>query len=106
MINRRQQKRRKMEERKRSKKVHQLMLLLFRMSQEGKRTLVRMKPCRWTLQLLTMTMLPWRLGQLLRRAAVKTVTREMINFSHNMIMIKGSICNTLILSIDISPGCM
>ena len=93
MINRRQQqKRRKMETEKmegRKKKVVAVVqqLPLLRMSQEeeeeeeGRRkTRVRMKPCRWTLQLPMMMMLPWRPGQPLRRAAVKTVTREMINF--------------------------
>ena len=85
MINRRQQQKRrkeKMEEREGSKKeVHQVVLPLFRMSlEEERKTRVRMKPCRWTLQLSMTVMLPRRLGQLLRRAAVKTVTREMIHF--------------------------
>ena len=71
-----------MEEREGSKKdVHQIVLQLFRMSQEeGRKTRVRTKPCRWILQLPMTTVLPRRPGQLLRRAAVKTVTREMINF--------------------------
>ena len=91
MINKRQQqKRRKMETEKmegRKKKVVAVVqqLPLLRMSQkeegEGKRkTRVRMKPCRWTPQLPTTMMLPRQPGQPLRRVAVKTVTREMINF--------------------------
>ena len=89
MINRRQQQKRrkieteKMEGRKKVVAVVQ-QLPLLRMSQEeeeGRRkTRVRMKPCRWTLQLPMTMMLPQRLSQPLRRAAVKTVTREMINF--------------------------
>ena len=78
----------KMEGRKKVMVVVQ-QLPLLRMSQEEeeeeeeeerRKTRVRMKPCRWILQLPTMMMLPWRPGQPLRRAAVKTVTREMINF--------------------------
>ena len=82
----------KMEGRKKKVVAVVQQLPLLRMSQEeeeeeeeeeGRRkTRVRMKPCRWTLQLPMTMMLPWRPGQPLRRAAVKTVTREnlMINF--------------------------
>ena len=80
MTNKRQQKRREKEKererverkevRKRIKKTRQVpvvQLMLFRI--QRRRTLVRMKPCRWTLA-------PPHLGQLLRRVVVKTVTRN------------------------------